>query len=50
MIRGKVNNVSADLNQIGALIDVPRLSNEDNAAFLERLRPFFVNAYPSVQN
>lgn len=46
----KYNDVATDLNQIGTLIDVPRLSNEDNAAFLERLKPFFTNTSPNVES
>jgi hypothetical protein len=39
----KVDECTGYLNQIGTLIDVPRLSNENNAAFLERLKPLFRN-------
>ena len=42
-VPARVNEVATDLNQIGTLIDVPRLSNEGNAAFLERLKPLFAD-------
>ncbi len=37
----KADDLTHDLDQIGTLIDVPRLSNENNATFIERLKPYF---------
>ncbi len=35
------NEVETGLDQIGTLIDVPRLPKEDNTAFINRLKPVF---------
>ncbi len=39
----RAEDVSRYLDQIGTLIDIPRILNETNAQFLERLKPYFAN-------
>ena len=39
----RAEEVSRGLDQIGTLIDVPRIPNETNAQFLERFKPYFAN-------
>lgn len=46
----KAEDLSHDMDQIGTLIDVPRLSNENNAEFLERLKPYFKDAPSNGMN
>lgn len=40
-IAEKAEDLSRDLDQIGTLIDVPRVPNETNSELLERLKPYF---------
>jgi len=37
----KADDLFLDLNQIGTLIDVQRLKDEDNCVYLKRLSLFF---------
>jgi hypothetical protein len=37
----KADDLWRDLNQIGTLVDVLRLNNEDDVSYLNRLKPYF---------